>query len=154
MGGYQLHRCRGRDLRSGPASRCIIDGAPDSFGGQWVVASRPLMRLRGLAGRTPDKTALVLPRCRDVHTFTMRHNLDIAFLDKAGTVVEVHRLVLPKTRLRNPQAVTVIERFSRPGPWLKRGDQCLFGATTKKATRLERRRDHENLPRVRQRALR
>lgn len=60
-----------------------------------MVASSPLLRLRGLAGRRPDSTVMVFPRCRDVHTLTMRHPLDVAFLDRRGRVVAVHRLVLP-----------------------------------------------------------
>lgn len=118
------------------------------------MATRPLMRLRGLAGRAPDRTTLVLPRCRDVHTFTMRHDLDVAFLDKNGVVLEVHRMVLPKRRLRHPKAATVVERFARPGPWLMRGDVCLSGAVNQSGTRREGRRAHENLPRMRQHTVR
>lgn len=80
------------------------------------------MRLRGLAGRRPDHTVMAFPRCRDVHTLTMRHPLDIAFVDRRGAVVEVHRLVLPGARLRNDRAFGVVERFARSGPWFMRGD--------------------------------
>lgn len=112
------------------------------------------MRLRGLAGRAPDGTTLVLPRCRDVHTLTMRHALDIAFLDKSGIVLEVHRMVSPGARLRRPRAATVVERFAGPGPWLMRGDVCLFGSVNQRKARLGRRRAHESVSRVRQHAVR
>ena len=131
-----------------------MDGAPDPFGGVWVVARRPLMRLRGLAGRSPDRTTLVLPRCRDVHTFTMRQGIDIAFLDRNGVVMAVHRMVLPKTRLRHPKAATVVERFARPGPWLVRGDVCLFGSVSRKGFQRERSGTDETMPRLRKRAVR
>lgn len=96
------------------------EGAP--FDGVWVVAARPLMRLRGLAGRAPDRTVMAFPRCRDVHTLTMRHPLDVAFVDRRGRVMEVRRLVMPGARLRNNRASAVVERFARPGPWFARGD--------------------------------
>ena len=54
------------------------------------------------------------PRCRDVHTLTMRHPLDVAFLDRRGRVIAVHRLVLPGARLRCGRAWAVVERFARP----------------------------------------
>lgn len=69
---------------------------------------------------------MVFPRCRDVHTLTMRHPLDVAFLDRGGQVVGVHRLVLPGARLRHGRAWAVVERFAQPGPWFVRGDRCLF----------------------------
>lgn len=74
---------------------------------------------------------MVFPRCRDVHTLTMRHPLDVAFLDRRGRVVAVHRLVLPGARLRCGRAWAVVERFARPGPWFVRGDVPRCSATQK-----------------------
>lgn len=121
--------CAVKDAAPMPFGRvCTVrDGAQAPFGGVWVVADSPLLRLRGLAGRRPDRTVMVFPRCRDVHTLTMRHPLDIAFLDGEGRVTEVHRLVLPGARLRCSRAAAVIERFARPGPWFVLGDRCSFG---------------------------
>ena len=47
----------------------------------WVAESRAT-RLIGLAGlrRLPAGAALLLPRCRCVHTFGMRFAIDVAFL--------------------------------------------------------------------------
>lgn len=90
-----------------------------------MVARSPLRRLRGLAGRRPDGTVLLLPHCSDVHTLTMKHPLDVAFLDKKGRVIEVRRLVLPGLRLRNARASAVVERFAAPGPWLMVGDSVV-----------------------------
>lgn len=106
-----------------PAGSCrVIDGGPAPFGGTWVMATGMLTRLRGLARRPPDRTVLVLPRCRDVHTMTMRHPIDVAFVGAQGMVLEVHRLVLPGVRLRHSRAVAVVERFAQSGPWFMRGD--------------------------------
>ena len=57
----------------------------------------------------PETTALHIPRCRSVHTFTMRFALDLIWLDKAGRVVRVDPEVPPR-RLRNClRARSVIE---------------------------------------------
>lgn len=115
------------DAKTAFARLCTVrDGDRAPFEGRWVVASSPLLRLRGLAGRRPDSTVMVFPRCRDVHTLTMRHPLDVAFLDRRGRVIAVHRLVLPGARLRCGRAWAVVERFARPGPWFVRGDVCLL----------------------------
>ena len=106
MARTQLH-AGGRRAVRGSSSKCadgmrgdagtafarlctVRDGDRAPFEGRWVVASSPLLRLRGLAGRRPDSTVMVFPRCRDVHTLTMRHPLDVAFLDRRGRVVAVH----------------------------------------------------------------
>jgi uncharacterized protein len=44
-------------------------------------------RRRGLLGRDRVEGALVLRRCRNVHTFGMRFPIDVAFCDEAGTVL-------------------------------------------------------------------
>ena len=54
-----------------------------------------LQRARGLGGRRhlPPGEALLIPRCRSVHTVTMRFALDLIWLDSAGRVVRVDRAV-------------------------------------------------------------
>lgn len=132
-------------MRRRPGACRVIDGAQAPFDGVWVVAASPLMRLRGLARRAPDRTVMVFPRCRDVHTLTMRHPLDIAFVDRRGLVVEVHRLVLPGARLRSPRGRAVIERFARPGPWFMTGDAVeLPGCARPERRRPGRRRGRGN----------
>ncbi len=59
-----------------------------------MVARSPLARLRGLIGRSGE-VALLLPRCRSVHTFFMRFALDLVWLDREGSVVRVDRGVRP-----------------------------------------------------------
>ena len=57
--------------------------------------------MKGLAklDKLPETLALHIPRCRSVHTFTMRFPLDLIWLDKAGQVVRMEPSVLPR-RLR------------------------------------------------------
>ena len=65
------------------------------------VATRPLARLAGLALlREPPARALLLPRCRSVHTVGMRFPIDVAFLDlpeggRGARVVDVREQVPP-----------------------------------------------------------
>ena len=62
----------------------------------------------------PAAAALHIPRCRSVHTFTMRFALDLVWLDAAGEVVRVDRGVRPG-RLRFCRgADAVLEQKSRP----------------------------------------
>src|SRR4051794_3557628 len=55
-------------------------------------------RMRGLArlDAMPERLALHIPRCRSVHTFTMRFPLDLIWLSRDGEVVRVDRAVPPR----------------------------------------------------------
>jgi len=55
-------------------------------------------RLRGLAFRDRDEAGpgLLFPRCSSVHTFGMRFELDVFFLDEAGRVIDIRRHVPPR----------------------------------------------------------
>jgi uncharacterized membrane protein (UPF0127 family) len=67
-------------------------------------------RLVGLAwARSPRAAALLLPRCRSVHTFGMRFPLDLYWLDGAGEIVRVDRGVPPWRIVRCARARCVIE---------------------------------------------
>lgn len=81
-------------------------------------------RLRGLLFRQPDGKTVMLVPCADVHTFGMRHNIDVAFVDVQGVVMAVHQNVAPRRRLRHKGAVAVLERFSSSGKaWVCPGDR-------------------------------
>src|SRR3954453_3189544 len=77
-------------------------------------------RLIGLAwSSSPRVAALLLPRCRSVHTFGMRFPLDLYWLDRSGDVVRVDRGAPPWRVVRCRGARSVIEvpapiRASRP----------------------------------------
>jgi len=61
------------------------------------VAEAPGERMTGLLGRDGVEGALLLPRCRNVHTVGMRFAIDVAYLTRHGTVVAT---VTPMRRWR------------------------------------------------------
>ncbi len=79
-------------------------------------------RVRGLLFRVPDRVIDVLVPCHDVHTFGMRHALDLAFVSREGVIMEVRRNVGPRRRCACRGVAAVAERFARAGPWLEAGD--------------------------------
>ncbi len=82
-------------------------------------------RMRGLRDRgyLPPDHAMLLPRCRSVHTFGMRFPITVAFVDARWRVVAVRRL--PPGRLAWPlmRARSVMECPAdadlRPGDMLR-----------------------------------
>src|SRR6478752_4557826 len=76
-----------------------------------AVAHGPRTRLLGLAflAREGVGGGLLIPRCRSVHTFGMRFDLDIHFLDAAGQPTSVHRAVPPNRLVWDRRAVDVLE---------------------------------------------
>jgi hypothetical protein len=80
-----------------------------------LVARSPLARLLGLAlRRRPPVHALLLPRCRSVHTFGMRFPLDMIWLDRNGRVLRVDEAV-PPWRVRSCRdAAAVLEAGRMP----------------------------------------
>lgn len=63
------------------------------------VAGTRRQRARGLLGRSRLESgeALLIPRCRQVHTIGMRFPIDVVFLDRHGVVVRA--CSLPPGRL-------------------------------------------------------
>jgi uncharacterized membrane protein (UPF0127 family) len=57
----------------------------------------------------PPGLALLLPRCRSIHTFGMRFPIDLAFLEKAGTVVRVVSEAPPRRAFGARGAHAVLE---------------------------------------------
>ena len=98
-----------------PAEACPrLDGLPgrDLPGGLRVAeADTRAARMKGLArlDEIPPSTALHIPRCRSVHTFTMRFPLDLIWLDKAGRVVRVDPQVPPRRLKSCVRARSVVE---------------------------------------------
>jgi len=79
------------------------------------VARSRRARLLGLAlRRRPPAHALLLPRCRSVHTFGMRFPLDLVWLDRDGRVLRVDEAV-PPWRVRSCRhAAAVLEAGRMP----------------------------------------
>ena len=67
----------------------------DGPGGGWrvLVPETRRERMRGLRDRPPPgpREAMLLPRCRSIHTFGMRQTISVAFLDRTMRVIEVRR---------------------------------------------------------------
>ena len=86
--------------------------ACDLAGGLRVHDARGLRaRGRGLGGldALPADRALRIPRCRTVHTFTMRFALDLIWLGPDGAVVRVDRAVPPRRHRGCARARAVVE---------------------------------------------
>jgi uncharacterized protein len=82
----------------------------DEHGGKWRVdvPESHRERARGLLGfdGLESDHALLLERCRSIHTFGMRFAIDIAFLDRSYRVLAVRRVppmrvLLPVMRARH-----------------------------------------------------
>jgi uncharacterized protein len=75
------------------------------------VATTRLSRLLGLAllDRERAGPGLLIPRCRAVHTFGMRFDLDLLFLDEDRRVIEIRRSVRAGRLMRCAGAAEVIE---------------------------------------------
>jgi uncharacterized protein len=66
-------------------------------------------RLLGLAFLDSYDSALLIRRCRSVHTFGMRFPLDLVFVDRDWRVVRLVRDVGPRRIVSCREAVAVIE---------------------------------------------
>jgi uncharacterized membrane protein (UPF0127 family) len=91
-----------------------LDGLPGrdlSDGLRVAEANTRAARMKGLAklDALPERLALHIPRCRSVHTFTMRFPLDLIWLDKAGQVVRIDPSVPPRRLKTCLRARSVIE---------------------------------------------
>jgi uncharacterized membrane protein (UPF0127 family) len=68
-------------------------------------------RMRGLLGRDhlPPDEALLLKRCRSVHTFGMEFSIDVLFLDRHERIVAIHHDVPKRRMLLNLRATQTLE---------------------------------------------
>jgi uncharacterized membrane protein (UPF0127 family) len=102
-------------VRSASAEACPrLDGLParELPGGLRVAeATTRRSRMKGLAklDGLPPALALHIPRCRSVHTVTMRFPLDLIWLDRRGQVVRVDRDVPPRRLKSCLRARSVVE---------------------------------------------
>jgi uncharacterized protein len=81
------------------------------------VADSFCSRLRGLAWRERAQvgSGLLIPRCSSVHTFGMRFELDVYFLDRCGRVLSARHRVPPRRVLWCRGASAVLEVPSGEG---------------------------------------
>jgi uncharacterized membrane protein (UPF0127 family) len=75
------------------------------------VATGFRSRLLGLAGlsRARAGAGLLIPGCAAVHTFGMRFDLDLVFLDRHGRPLSVRRGLPPRRFARQRGAAAVLE---------------------------------------------
>lgn len=73
------------------------------------LAEHRRAKRRGLLHRDSYEGAFVLRPCRWVHTIGMRFALDIAYLDREGTVVKTVHMQRHRIGLPVPNACTVVE---------------------------------------------
>lgn len=89
-----------------------------------ITADRRARR-RGLLGRDGLEGALVIDRCRWVHTLGMRFPIDVGYLDDDGVVLKTTRMRTWRVGLPVRHARTVVEAeagaFERWG--LRPGDE-------------------------------
>ena len=90
------------------ATRAVVRSGEASF--EAVVAERFALRLRGLAGLAQgDVVPLLFPRCRSLHTFGMRTEIDVVWLDVApdgqASVLDVVARAERRRFLRAPRGV-------------------------------------------------
>jgi uncharacterized membrane protein (UPF0127 family) len=97
----------------------------DKWLSRYPVADDFPTRLLGLSRRDRSRAGpgLLIPRCSSVHTFGMRFELDVFFLDRSGRVIGVRRQVPPRRLLWCRGASAVLEipageggEFGLPGP--------------------------------------
>jgi uncharacterized membrane protein (UPF0127 family) len=81
------------------------------------VATTFRSRLLGLAGLTRGQAGggLLIPRCASVHTYAMRFDLDLIFLDRDHGELAVHRGVPPRRLVWHRAASAVLEIPSPQG---------------------------------------
>jgi uncharacterized membrane protein (UPF0127 family) len=66
-------------------------------------------RRRGLLGRDGQDGAMVLSRCRWIHSVGMQFPLDVAYLDDDGVVLKTVRMAPNRVGLPVVKAKTVVE---------------------------------------------
>lgn len=95
------------------------------LGREVPVAAGIRARLLGLAylDRADAGAGLLIPRCSSVHSFGMRFDLDLYFLDANGSVLEIRRCFPPRRFAICGNASAVLEipateggEFSPPRP--------------------------------------
>ena len=75
------------------------------------VANTMMMRMIGLLSRSnleKDEGLWITP-CTSIHTFFMRFNIDVAFLDREGKVIRIYSSLRPWMSWIHPRALGVLE---------------------------------------------
>lgn len=86
---------------------------------EFVVAESFAVRLRGMLGRSPIAAnglplVMAFPRCSSVHTCFMAYPIDIAFIDRNGSILACYENVRPWRMCSCPGARAVLETPFNP----------------------------------------
>ncbi len=90
---------------------------------QIVLCKSLRSRLVGLMRYKPvDNVVVCLVPCAAIHTWGMKHSIDVCFCNREMRVIKSVRNVSPYMYLRCKGAVCVVERFAADSQWPKEGD--------------------------------
>lgn len=113
----------------GPGDRTLlVDGRPAA---PLVVADTTRSRRRGLLGTSGVEGALWITRCPSVHMMGMRYPIDVAVVDRDGTVLLVATLRpwVGMTRFRRRASATVEAAAGSMSDWgVRPGSVLTIGA--------------------------
>jgi len=90
------------------------------------LASTLIERMVGLLRNDvcTDGEVLVLLSCRSLHTFGMKEDIDVAFIDAQGYVVKTVRALPPGRFYSCRHARAALERRGKASlPWFESGDK-------------------------------
>ncbi len=73
------------------------------------IADTPLARRRGLIGQTKVETPLLIESCRWIHTFGVKCDLDIAYLDEEMRVIKIQTVRKQRVAMPVLKAKHVLE---------------------------------------------
>ncbi|HWB70452.1 MAG TPA: DUF192 domain-containing protein [Solirubrobacterales bacterium] len=109
-----------RSMPAEPAARFESLPLARVAGVEVPVACGARVRLLGLAFLELERAGpgLLIPRCASVHTFGMRFELDLVFLDARGRQLAVHRSVGPGRLVWRRRAAAVLELPAGESPAL------------------------------------
>ena len=92
------------------------------------IADSFFSRLKGLMGKSniDDNIGLIIRPCKSIHTFFMKFNIDVIFIDGNSKVVDVYIDLAPwRISKIYKDAKFVIEGKSGSFAKLKKGDQII-----------------------------
>jgi uncharacterized membrane protein (UPF0127 family) len=106
------------------------------LGDRIAVADSWWSRFRGLLGRRglEPGEGLLLERCRAVHMLGMRFALDVAFLDRDGTVVAAYANLRPGARTgwhRGAASALELPAGTLAGSGTREGDEIVWTEETR-----------------------
>ena len=98
---------------------------PGRFGAFEVLSSW-LARVLGLLGPPERGRAVLIERCRSIHTFGMRYAIDVALVGEGGEVLFSARRLGASCVASAVGARLALERPASEGQWPEEGELLVF----------------------------